>query len=240
MNRLFSACYWLFFGLSAIVLFIGALGIWLVTLPFDRNRKLLHRYTCWWSRLYLLCLPGCRIHVEGREKITPGRPYVLVANHQAVTDIMALAALAVPFKWVSKKEVVRIPCIGWNMLLNQYVIVDRGNLRKVSGMMVVCRRWLERGVPLMMFPEGHRSPDGQIHKFHSGSFKLAAEANCPVVPIVVNGTRGIYQGLSVNRPGLITIRVLEPLTVEDAGGKVDTLRDVVFERMTQALAEMRG
>ena len=46
---------------------------------------------------------------------------MLVANHQSVTDIMALSALAVPFKWVSKKEAFRLPCIGWNMVLNQYV-----------------------------------------------------------------------------------------------------------------------
>jgi 1-acyl-sn-glycerol-3-phosphate acyltransferase len=241
MNLLFSIVYWTFFVLSSIILFLGALCIWAVTAPFDPERRLLHRYTCWWSRLYLICLPGCKLHVVGREKIEPKVPYVLVANHQSVTDIMALSALAVPFKWVSKKEVVRLPCIGWNMLLNRYVIVDRGNIRNVVKTMADCRRWLERKMPLMMFPEGHRSPSGEIMKFHGGAFKLAAEAGSAVVPVVVDGTRGIYQGLRVQAfPGTITICVLDPVTITDAGGKADKLRDLVFEQMTQALAEIRS
>jgi 1-acyl-sn-glycerol-3-phosphate acyltransferase len=241
LNFLFSIVYWTLFVLSTIILFVGALCIWVATAAVDSERRLLHRYTCWWSRLYLICLPGCRIRVIGREKIEPNVPYVLVANHQAVTDIMALAALAVPFKWVSKKEVLRIPCIGWNMLLNRYVIVDRGNIRNVVKTMAVCRRWLERKMPLMMFPEGHRSRTGEIMKFHSGAFKLAADAGCAVIPIVVDGTRGIYQGLLVKAfPGTITIRVLDPLTVADAGGRPDKLRDLVFEQMALALAEIRG
>jgi len=131
LTALFSVCYWLFLGTTSIALFCGAVLLCLATAPFDADRSLLHRYTCWWARLYLHCLPGCRIVVEGREKITPRTPFVLVANHQSMTDIMALSALAVPFKWVSKKEAFRLPCIGWNMYLNQYVCVDRGNIRSV-------------------------------------------------------------------------------------------------------------
>jgi 1-acyl-sn-glycerol-3-phosphate acyltransferase len=241
MSRLFSVFYWSLFVVSMVVLFLAALGIWLLTFAFDPDRGLLHRYTCWWARLYLLSLPGCRIRVAGRQKILPNTPYVFVANHQSVTDTMALSALAVPFKWVSKKEVLRIPCIGWNMLLNRYVIVDRGNIRSVPRTMAICRRWLERGIPLMMFPEGHRSPTGELLKFHGGAFKLAAEAGCAVVPIVVNGTHGIYQGLRVKAfPGTITIQILDPLTLADAGGRPDKLRDLVHEQMTQTLAEVRG
>src|SRR5436190_8448902 len=115
MSHLFSAIYWIFVGCTSVVLFFGAVLIWLATMPFDPTRRILHRYTCWWSTLYLRCIPGCRLVVEGRDKIAPGRAYVLVANHQSMTDIMALSALAVPFKWVSKKETFRLPFIGWNM-----------------------------------------------------------------------------------------------------------------------------
>lgn len=241
MTALFSLVYWAFLIITAAVLFVGALVIWLVTLPFDPTRKLLHRYTCWWSALYVRCIPGCRIVVEGREKITPGVAYVLVANHQSLTDVMALGALAIPFKWVSKKEVFGIPFIGWNGRLNQYVSVDRGNVRSVRQTMDECRGWLQRGVSLMMFPEGTRSKDGEMHPFHNGSFRLAAESSCPVVPIVVNGTFPIYQGWKVKAfPGTISIRVLDPVTVEEAGGKPNQLCDLVFERMQKELAEMRG
>jgi 1-acyl-sn-glycerol-3-phosphate acyltransferase len=240
MNRLFSYAYWCFLGTTSIVLYLVALLLWLLTAPFDPTRRVLHHYTCWWAQLYLRCLPGCRIQIEGREKIKPGTAYVFVSNHQSLTDIMALSALAVPFKWVSKKEVFRIPWIGWNMYLNRYVCVDRGSIRNVRTTMETCRRWLEQGVPLFIFPEGHRSPDGEMIPFHSGAFKLALEANCPVVPIVVNGTKPIYQGSRVLlTPGTIHIHVLDPVTADEAGTKADKFRDEVFRRMQCALHALR-
>jgi 1-acyl-sn-glycerol-3-phosphate acyltransferase len=241
MSAAFSILYWTYFTLSCVILFSGAVLLWLVTLPFDRNRTLLHRYTGWWGLLYLRCLPGCRIHVEGRDKIVLGTAYVLVANHQSLTDIMALSALAVPFKWVSKKEVFRWPFIGWNMALNQYVAVDRGNLRNVRQTLTECKSWLERGMSLMMFPEGTRSKTAEIQEFHSGSFKLAADCGCAVVPVVVDGTFPIFRGWRVLAfPGQITIRVLDPVTIGQAGGKVQKFCDVVSERMKQELAAIRA
>lgn len=240
MASLFSILYWIFFGVSAMVLFAIALAIWLITLPFDPTRRVLHRFTCWWSVLYVRCLPGCRVVVQGREKIAPGTTYVLVANHQSLTDVMALGALATPFKWVSKKEIFRVPFIGWNGRLNQYVSVDRGNVRNVRQTLTTCRGWLERGVSLLMFPEGTRSKDGEMQPFHAGSFKLAADCGCPVVPIVVDGTFPIYQGWKVQAcPGTIAIHVLDPVTLEEAGGKADLLRDLVYNRMQQELAAIR-
>lgn len=239
-NLLFSCLYWLFLAITSMVLYVVALAICPATFLFDRNRTFLHRYTCWWAQLYLRCLPGCRIRVLGREKIAARTAYVLAANHQSMTDIMALSALAVPFKWVSKKEAFRLPFIGWNMYLNQYVSVDRGNARRVRETMELCRDWLKKGVPLMMFPEGHRSPDSQIKDFHTGAFKMACTCDCAVVPIVVDGTWPIYRGYRVLAfPGTITIRVLDPVAPVAFGGRAEPLRDHVHARMTEALAEIR-
>lgn len=240
MNALFSIAYWLAFMTVALVLYLGALILWLATAPFDPTRALLHRYTCWWAVMYLRWIPGCRISVEGREHIQPGTPYILASNHQSIADIMALSALAVPFKWVSKKETFRIPFVGWNMKLNRYVRVDRGNLRRVAQTMAECRRWLGLRWPLLMFPEGHRSPDGQLIKFHNGAFKLALECQCAVVPIVVQGTRGIYHRWRVNwHPGPIRIRVLAPVAPEEFGQRADQFRDRVFALMRETLDAMR-
>ena len=69
----------------------------------------------------------------------------------------------------------------------------------------------------MIFPEGHRSPTGEMINFHSGAFKLASQAECPVIPIVVDGTFPIYRGFKVLAfPGPITLRVLDPISVADA------------------------
>lgn len=241
MTSLFSLLYWTYFCIVAVVMFPGALLLRLLTKPFDPTLKLLHYYTCFWGVLYVRCLPGCRIVVQGREKIAPDVAYVMVANHQSLTDVMVLDALLLRFKWVSKKEVFRIPFIGWNGALNEYVSVDRGNVRSLRQTMEECRDWLRQGVSLMMFPEGTRSRNGEMHAFHAGSFRLAAECDCPVVPLVVDGTFPIYQGWRVKAfPGTITIRVLDPVTLAEAGGKVNPLCELVFERMQKELAEIRG
>src|SRR4051794_3832213 len=111
MSYIFSLAYWIFLGATSAVLYFGALVLCACTAPFDPRRRLLHRYTCWWAGLYLRCLPGCRVVVERAEKLRPNTAYVLVANHQSMTDVMALSVLPVPFKWVSKKEAFRLPFI---------------------------------------------------------------------------------------------------------------------------------
>jgi 1-acyl-sn-glycerol-3-phosphate acyltransferase len=179
--------------------------------------------------------------MQGDDKIELGKAYILVANHQSFTDIMALSWMRATFKWVSKKEVFRLPVIGWNLYLNRYIKVDRGNVKSVAKTMDECRAWLKKGVPLMMFPEGHRYTDGEIHPFHSGSFKLAVEYGCPVIPIVIDGTGPIYHGFRVSwRPGTVRVRVLDPIAPADAGNSAVRLRDVVRGRMITALAELRG
>jgi 1-acyl-sn-glycerol-3-phosphate acyltransferase len=241
MSTLLSVCYWTFVGGTAIPLYFGALLIWALTAPFDPRRSLLHRYTCWWAQLYLRCLPGCQLEVEGREKIVPHTPYVLVANHQSAADIMALSALAVPFKWISKKANFRIPFIGWNMYLNGYIKVEPGNPESVHVTMALCRRWLARGVPSLWFPEGQRSPTGELLRFHGGAFRLAAECGCAVVPIVIEGTGKMYRGWRVAVfPGRILIRVLDPVTLAEAGDTADELREHVYRRMRRVLMELRG
>jgi 1-acyl-sn-glycerol-3-phosphate acyltransferase len=240
INLLASLGYWALVAVMAILLFPVAVIIWMVTAPFDPARSLLHRYTCWWAQLYLRCLPGCRIQVEGREKIAPHTPYVLVANHQSAADIMALSALAVPFKWISKKKNFLIPCIGWNMYLNGYIQVKPGNHRSVRATMERCKYWLERGVSSLWFPEGHRSPTGEIQRFYGGAFRLAVECGYAVVPIVVEGTGKVYRDWRLaSRPGPIRIRVLDPITPAEVNGSADELREQSYHRISQTLMAMR-
>src|SRR5205823_13053578 len=96
-------------------------------------------------------------------------------------------------------------------------------------------------VPVLMFPEGHRSPTGELIDFHNGPFKLAISAGCAVVPIVINGTAPIYRGWRVlARPGRITVRVLDPVAPAEFGNSADQLREHVYRLIKQELADVRG
>ena len=139
MLQLLSLCYWAFIALSCIPFFAGAVIIFVLTVPFDRRRVVLHQYSCFWAAFYIYCNPIWSLRVTGRERLRWRGPAVLVANHASLIDILVLFSLYRPFKWVSKAANFRLPFIGWNMYLNGYVSVDRGNLRKVAQTMERCR-----------------------------------------------------------------------------------------------------
>jgi 1-acyl-sn-glycerol-3-phosphate acyltransferase len=188
LRRLLSLLFWVFLVLSSIVLFPIALVIWAVTAPFDRRLRLLHRFTCFWASLYTWLNPAWRVTLVGREKIRADATYVMVANHQSLLDILVLFRVFAHFKWVSKIENFRLPFIGWNMTLNRYIKLKRGDRASVVRMMQECRETLAAGSSIMMFPEGTRSPDGKLRAFKSGAFELAKAANAPILPIVLDGT----------------------------------------------------
>jgi 1-acyl-sn-glycerol-3-phosphate acyltransferase len=188
MLWLLSAVFWAFLALSSIALFPVAALIWALTAPFDERRVLLHRFTCFWASLYTWLNPAWPVRIAGRERIRPGEAYVMVANHLSLLDILVLFRLFTHYKWVSKIENFRVPFIGWNMSLNRYIKLRRGDRASVVRMMKACRETLDSGNSIMMFPEGTRSPTGRMRAFKTGAFELALEARRPILPLVIRGT----------------------------------------------------
>jgi 1-acyl-sn-glycerol-3-phosphate acyltransferase len=237
-----SGLFWIFFLVSSTALFAGALLVWALTRPFDPNGRVLHAYTCAWGQLYFWVNPLWRLEVRGREKLPRRGPAVLVANHQSLGDILVLHGLYRPFKWVSKAENFRIPLVGWNMRLNRYVPLVRGERQSTARMMDACRFWLDRGVPVMFFPEGTRSPDGEVRAFKEGAFRLAVEKGCPVFPIAVAGTMRTVPkyGLTLAGRADCRVHVLDPIDPADVGGDAGALRDLARDRIVAEKARIEG
>ena len=236
MLRVFSVLYWAFICLTLPIFFVGALIVFLLTAWWDRRRLLLHLYSCFWASFYVYANPLWRLRVEGRERLPWRGPAVLVANHASLIDILVLFALYRPYKWVSKTENFKLPFIGWNMSLNGYVPLVRGDRESVRRMMAMCRRFLERGVPMLIFPEGTRSKDGQLQDFKDGAFQLAQEAQCPVIPIAVSGTAEALpkHGLILRKKMDARLDVLEPIDPAKHDG-VAELRDTTHKTLAAAL-----
>jgi len=188
LRRIGSSLFWLFLVATSILLFPVALVIWAATVRFDKRLVLLHRFTCFWASLYTWLNPAWPVRVEGREKIRPGQPYVMVANHQSLLDILVLFRLFTHFKWVSKIENFSVPCIGWNMSLNRYIKLRRGDKDSVADMIRACVKSIDAGNSIMMFPEGTRSVDGKLREFKHGAFTIAKQTEAPLLPIVIHGT----------------------------------------------------
>ena len=145
-----------------------------MTAPFDRRKVVLHRFTCFWASLYTWLNPAWPVRVEGRERIRPDETYVMVSNHLSLLDILVLFRLFRHFKWVSKIENFRVPCIGWNMSMNRYVKLRRGDRASVVQMMQACDTLLAEGNSIMMFPEGTRSPTGRLRALQDRRLRARA------------------------------------------------------------------
>ena len=239
-RRGFSILFWTFLFTTSFACFPIAVLIWAVTVPFDPKLRLLHQFTCFWASLYTWFNPAWPVRVEGRERIQPGETYVMVANHQSLLDILVLFRLFSHFKWVSKIENFRLPLIGWNMTLNRYVKLRRGDRASVIQMIEHCTRILAEGNSIMMFPEGTRSMDGRMRAFKPGAFELALKCERPLLPIVLNGTSDALpkRGIVLQGRHHITVRVLEPIPVADfAHLSADELTERVRNQIAAELGE---
>jgi len=239
--RTLSYLYWLLVAILALVMFPIAALIWVATTPFDRRRRvILHAFTNVWGSLYTWIHPRWTVKVRGRDRIDTTRPYVMVSNHLSVIDIFAMHHLSRHFKWVSKEAVFRIPFIGWNMRLNRYIPIRRGDKQSVLEMFERCREALSSGSSIFIFPEGTRSRSGELMAFKPGGFQLAKEVGVPIQPLVVQGT---YQALPEGMPPLtgpakmrITVLPLVPIEVVEEKS-VEELTALVRGQIADFLVE---
>jgi 1-acyl-sn-glycerol-3-phosphate acyltransferase len=212
-NRIISMVFLLFFGVSSALFFGVALGIWMLTVMFDRRLVALHMFTSLWAVLYLWVMPGWSVTVHGRNKIKRKTVYMLVSNHQSQLDILVAFKLFIPFKWISKAEVFTIPFIGWNMALNRYIKLKRGDKRSIQKMLEMCENSISKGNSLYFFPEGTRSRTNTIKPFKPGAFTLAKKMKLPILPVAIRGTRNALPKYSLKFQGShhMTVRVLDEI-----------------------------
>jgi 1-acyl-sn-glycerol-3-phosphate acyltransferase len=241
LAAIISVIYWAYVTVSLLVFFPVAVLIFVLSIAFDRQRVLLHLFSCLWGYQYLVFMPLWNVSVSGRHHIRFNRTYMLVANHQSMLDILALYGLFRPFKWVSKQELFRLPVFGWNMSMAGYVQLQRDRKGSITKMMRDCRAELDRGSSIMMFPEGTRSPDGRMRRFREGAFVMAKEAKVEIVPIAVYGTsRALPKGglllRSLSRVPM-RVHVLPPVSPE-AASQPEELAQLCQEMIQKELDAM--
>lgn len=220
---------------------IGLILVWLPLLSvvylFDRN-PLRIRTGRWFRRLgagMVKSNPAWRVHVSGKEHVDFKRAYVVVSNHQSMVDIPLLCLLPWEMKWIAKIELFRLPIVGWMMKMAGDIPVDRQR-RGGSTALLRAKAYLLQNCPVMIFPEGTRSPDGLIRPFTDGAFRLAIKAHVPVLPVAIDGSFTCLQKNSwrFGEPQDIFIRVLSP--IDTAGMKAENtgeLRDTAWRMIDE-------
>lgn len=237
---IYNLLYWPYLLGSCAALFVPALLIWAATVFWDRRLRALTWYTTLWGAHYLAWAPLAGVTVEGLSRAPRDRPCVYVSNHQSMVDILAVFATRLPFKWVSKVENFYVPFLGWNMILNRYVSLKRGNLPSILRMVRRCDAVLRGGESLFVFPEGTRSEDGRLRSFFRGAFRIAVRNRVPIVPILIEGTHAILpKGRFWIVPRHVRVRVLDPVEPASVDHDHRRLHDVVRARMLDEQAQLR-
>lgn len=189
LQKVLNAWAWVVLISAIIIGFFIVLAVFIVTVPFDRTRyhagrtfRIVGASTVWLNPLWKFSTDGLRIR-------DPRRPYVAVSNHESYADIFLISHLPWEMKWLGKEQLFKIPFLGWMMWLAGDVPVKRGRKDSIVTAMTACGAKLKQKLSVMIFPEGTRTPDGELLPFKDGAFRLAIENGAPILPIVVAGTR---------------------------------------------------
>jgi 1-acyl-sn-glycerol-3-phosphate acyltransferase len=201
-----------FYLIPAITLYTLVLGAASIASSlFDRRGYFAHACARAWSWL-ILKTTGVRVRVEGLERITAGKTYVFVSNHQSIYDTpVVFASLPYQLRIIAKESLARFPVLGWHLRRGGHLFVDRRHPDRPG----ILRRWralVSEGLSLIIYAEGSRSSDGRVRRFKGGSFLLAIQAGLPIVPIAVIGTRQVMpKGRLRTEPANVTLIVHDPI-----------------------------
>jgi 1-acyl-sn-glycerol-3-phosphate acyltransferase len=179
---------------------------------FDSTGRRPHKIARLWARM-LLGVSGVEVVVEGLEKIDPGASYVFAANHRSYMDTpVVLASAPVEFRFFAKQGLFQVPFLGTHLKRAGHIPVFRGDARaSVKSMTLGAQLVRERGISLLLFPEGGRT-DGEMREFKEGAAYLAIKAGVPAVPLGIVGTRRVLpKGSSHVRSGRVVLRIGDPI-----------------------------
>ena len=173
-----------------------------------------------WGRICLL-LVGVPVVVKGLEHIGPDERYVIMANHESSLDILALLA-AIPSsvepRFLAKKNLFRVPFLGWAMSSAGFIPVDREDRSTAATTLAQTLAAVQRGGSPLVFPEETWTRDGRLLPFARGGFVVALKSALSILPVGLEGPRLVLPpGKSVVRPQPVIVRFGRPIATRDLG-----------------------
>ncbi|HXA83890.1 MAG TPA: lysophospholipid acyltransferase family protein [Candidatus Dormibacteraeota bacterium] len=208
----------------------------LVVSFFDPSGERQQKVARLWSQM-ILGTVGAKVQVEGLDRIDTSKPQVYVVNHLSAFDIPVLYSyLPFQFRILAKKELFRYPFMGWHLRRSGQIPVVLENPKASVRSLNLAVAAIRKGNSLVIFPEGGRSPDGQLHSFMGGAFYAAVKAQVDVVPVALVGT---YEMLKMNtfhiKPGRVKMVVGSPISTVGM-----STRDIakITERARVAIGEL--
>jgi 1-acyl-sn-glycerol-3-phosphate acyltransferase len=202
---------------------------------FDPEGRMQHKISQVWSRM-LLTVSGVKMRIEGLEHIEPGGRYLFVANHRSLMDVpVLLAHIPLQFRFLAKTGLFRIPFLGTHLRRAGHLPVLKDNPRaSLKSMTEAVRLIEEKGLSILLFPEGGRSPE-RLKEFVEGAAYIAIKAGVPAIPVGMIGTREVLPMDSMQiMSGVVELKFGDPiptadLKLKDRAALTQTLHDRVAD-----------
>lgn len=204
----------------------------LLIFPVDRNRKLSSSLMRVWTK-YSLFILGVKVEVIGAENIKNSLGKVYISNHASYLDIFVqLAYLPDSVRMIYKKEINRIPLLGWAMAAARFISIDRKNIRKAMDSLATGAEKIRNGLSIVIYPEGTRTNDGEVGEFKRGMFFLADKARADIVPVTIVNSFGLMPAGSVRiKPGTIKLIIDKPIKYRKDKELLNEIRSIVIKNL---------
>ena len=215
----------------ADTIFFGILAVPLSLLP--GGGEWFRRLSRAWSGV-ILAASGVSVDVLHSERLVRDRSFVIASNHESFYDIPVLfATLPMPVRFLAKRNLFRLPFLGWSMAAAGFVPVDRQDHAHGREVLDAALRRLRGGRSLVVFPEQTRTRTGDLSPFKSGAALFAIRSGLPLLPVGIVGTFRVHRrGAFHIRPAPVVVSVGEPIavagkTAKDRAAITDALRDSI-------------
>jgi len=230
----------LFWLLASLATIVGGVALCCL-IPFsDGVRFFVARL---WLKVFMALarwLVGLKMEVKGRENI-PAAPALVLAKHESMWETVALQNLFVPAVFVLKKELLRIPFLGWGFYAMRMIAIDRNAGRKaLRQMLEQGQERLASGIWIIVFPEGTRVLPGEKIPYKPGAAYLARKTGVPVVPVAHNGADFWARHSLLIRPGTVTVSIGQAIpTVAKSDAELNTEVENWIENEMRVIAPHR-
>lgn len=229
---------WLAFAAISMVGFVLSLVLFLLTAPFDPTRRITGRAIRFTGRMMCAATPAWQFRVLAPLPAELPEHLVCISNHASNIDPFLIAHLPWEMKYLAKSVLFRIPFVGWGIGIAGDIPLVRGSTTSIKRAMARAGYYIERGMPVLIFPEGTRSRTGELLPFKDGAFRLAIDKQASLLPIAVAGTvNALPKGDW--RPGIARGVVLAGTPISTTGLSLTDL-DGLKAECRAAITELRA
>ena len=200
-----------FVGSIISLILITLCGLFFVFSSYPTRQKFLSQWAIfciWWLKVTL----NITTNIIGQENVKKS-PCIIISNHQSTWETLAFQTIFPAHTWVLKRELLWLPIFGWSLALLKPIIINRGDkLKAIKKVIKQGADRLDKGISIVIFPEGTRQPYKQLGEYQNGGSAIAKKSGYEIVPVYHNAGNIWPKGGFIKKPGVITVVIGEAIS----------------------------